>query len=256
MTTGARPYRFLEDKDSTRAEREYYERLEAYFAASPGTALEKIKNFAKYVPRQTLAKFLCRCELFKRVLHVQGSIVECGVLFGGGLMSFAQLSAILEPVNHQRRIIGFDTFGGFPGLHEADRAGRSAHLAPGGMGVDAFEDLGEAIALFDANRTVGHIPKVHLVRGDVRETVPRYLKDNPHTVVSLLYLDMDIYEPTKVALEHFLPRIPKGGIVAFDELNSENWPGETTAVLETVGLSRLRIERFPFDSFVSYAVIE
>ena len=60
--------------------------------------------------------------------------------------------------------------------------------------------------------------------------------------MSLLYLDMDIYEPTKVALEQFLPRIPKGGIVVFDELNSRNWPGETQAVLDGVGISKLRIE--------------
>ena len=67
---------------------------------------------------------------------------------------------------------------------------------------------------------------------------------------------MDIYEPTKVALEHFVPRMPKGGIIIFDELNSKDWIAETKAVLDTIGIHKLKIERFSFDSHISYAVIE
>lgn len=256
MTSENTGYRFREEKDATPQERSYQEELERYFATSVGSNVEKLRNFTKYSTRQSLTQFISRYEIFKRVLHVQGSIVECGVLFGGGLMAFAQLSAILEPVNNQRKVIGFDTFSGFPDLHEADRVGLSAHLRPSGFAVDTFDDLKEAVRLFDANRFLGHIPKVKLIRGDARETIPRYLEENPHTIVSLLYLDFDIYEPTKVALEHFLPRIPRGGIVVFDELNAENWPGETAAVLEMVEISKLRLERFPFDSYVSFAVVD
>lgn len=75
-------------------------------------------------------------------------------------------------------------------------------------------------------------------------------------VVSLLYLDVDLFEPTKVAIEHLVPRMPKGAIVAFDELNADMWPRETLALLETIGVKNLRIQRFPFDTFVSFAVIE
>src|SRR5436190_19899110 len=91
---------------------QYREALDSYFEQSPGSSIEKLENFAKYVPRQNLARFLARYELFQIIQNVQGSIVECGVLFGGGLMAFANLSAILEPYNFQRRIIGFDTFTG------------------------------------------------------------------------------------------------------------------------------------------------
>src|SRR5262245_40486861 len=65
------------------------EALESYFNESPGSATEKLENFAKYVPRQNLGRFLARYEIFKLIKDIQGSIVECGVLFGGGLMSFA-----------------------------------------------------------------------------------------------------------------------------------------------------------------------
>jgi len=75
-----------------------------------------------------------------------------------------------------------------------------------GLSIDAYEDLKRSIALFDQNRFLNHISKVELVKGDVRETIPSYLNENPHTVVSLLYMDFDVYEPTKIALEYFLPR--------------------------------------------------
>ena len=94
-----------------------------------------------------------------------------------------------------------------------------------------------------------------MVKGDFEVTAPQYLKDHPHLVISLLYLDFDIYRPTKVALEHFLPRVPKGGIVAFDELNEEAFPGETTAVLEAFDLNKLRVRRFDFEPRMSYAII-
>jgi hypothetical protein len=70
-----------------------------------------------------------------------------------------------------------------------------------------------------------------------------------------LYLDVDLYEPTKILLENFLPRMPKGAVIVFDELNAKMFPGETKAVDEVIGLRNLKIERFSFDSYVSYAVL-
>ena len=88
------------------------------------------------------------------------------------------------------------------------------------------------------------------------ETLPQYLEENPHLVVSLLHLDMDLYEPTKIMLQHLLPRIPKGGIIAFDELNQDAWQGETIAVMEEIGIPNLRLKRCSFGTTLSYAVIE
>ena len=102
---------------------------------------------------------------------------------------------------------------------------------------------------------LNHIQKVKLIKGDIKNTLHRYLKQSPHTVVSLLWLDFDIYEPTVVAIKQLIPRIPKGGIIAFDELNHEVWPGETTAVMEEIGLNNLKLERFSFGGTVSYAII-
>jgi hypothetical protein len=234
--------------------------LEEYFQQSQGSSTEKLENFGKYVPRQSLARYMARYEMFKLVRGIQGSIVECGVLFGGGLLSFAKLSAILEPYNFQRRIIGFDTFTGFPDINDADVAGlperKSAHLKQHGFAAEhAYADILRAIEIFDMNRLLNHFPKVAVVKGDFNVTAEEYLRDHPHLVVSLLYLDFDIYAPTKKALEIFLPRMPKGAVLAFDELNEEAFPGETLAALEMLNLNQWKIRRFEFEPRISYAVV-
>jgi hypothetical protein len=71
-----------------------------------------------------------------------------------------------------------------------------------------------------------------------------------------LYLDFDIYRPTLAALKHFVPRMPKGAVIAFDELNLKDWRGESIAVLETLKLREYRIERCSFGSVMSFAQIE
>ncbi len=230
--------------------------MEEYFSRSMGTNMDKLRNFAKFVPRQALSQFLAKYELFQQVLNVHGHIIECGVFLGGGLMTWAQLSAIYEPVNHVRRIVGFDTFTGFPEIGEKDRGRNPSYAVEGGLSTNAYEDLQEAIRLYDLNRPVGHIPRVELVVGDATQTIPEYVQNNPHLVVAMLYLDFDLFEPTRVAIETFLPRMPKGAVLAFDELDQAAWPGETLAVLETVGLRNIRIRRFPYTPQLSYAVLE
>lgn len=244
-------------KSQSPADLSQFNRLAALFENDPTPTIEKIEAFPKFVSRQAMAKFLTKYEIFKQILEVNGSIVECGVLHGAGTLAWAKLSSIFEPANHLRKVIGFDTFGGFPSVAEQDTATGTFHaLEKGGLTGSTDEIIAEAVAVYDLNRPIAHIPKVELVKGDIAVTAPKYLAENPHLVVSLLYLDFDLYEPTKIAIETFLPRMPKGAIVVFDELNAKIFPGETQAVVDTIGLNKLRIRRFPFDSYVSYAVIE
>ena len=253
--TGSSPYRFNQSTRSE-SERNYLSDLERCAAASPFTMVEKLMNFPMYVPRQNLTNFVIKYEIFKQALNVHGSIVECGISFGGGLMTFAQLSAILEPTNHQRHIIGFDTFSGFAAMRSEDDKSKSPDAHAGGLAVDSRAEIERCIELYDANRFVGHLPKVELVGGDATRTIPEYVSNNPHLLVSLLYLDFDVYEPTKIALQHFLPLMPKGAVIAFDELNLRDWPGETVATLQVLDINKLPLRRFPFGSTISYALVE
>jgi len=240
----------------TETEQEVGKALESVFVNCPDSIESKLENFPKYARRQPLKRFLALYEIFKKVLPVKGSIVECGVFRGFSLMSWAKLSTILEPENLTRRIYGIDSFGaGFPSVSDVDRSGEGV-ARPGDFEASNYDELLELVRLYDKDRFLGHIPKVELVRGDATKTIPEFIKQHPHLVVSLLYLDFDLYEPTKVALEHFLPRMPRGAVLAFDELDNPIWPGETQALMDTLPMNRLKLQRLDWDPYIGFAVIE
>ncbi len=242
-------------KFRTEAEQQVGKNVAGIFQACPDPVEIRLENFPKYVRRQHLKRFLALYEIFKLVLPVKGSIVECGVFRGFGVMSWAKLSTMLEPENLTRRIYGFDSFEGFPDSGPQDE---NPIAAPekGALRANSHQELQELIVEYDRDRFLGHIDKVHLIAGDATRTIPEFVAAHPHLVVSLLFLDFDLYEPTKVALEHFLPRMPKGAVVAFDELDNPMWPGETQAALDSGCLQRLRIQRLEWDPYIGYAVME
>jgi hypothetical protein len=127
--------------------------------------------------------------------------------------------------------------------------------------VGAFEtassiqsELENLAGIHNSNRPIGHIPKIELVAGDACQTIPEYAAKNPHLLISLLYLDFDLYAPTKAALDVLYPHVVKGGVIAFDELNCAEFAGETTALKEALDLRQVELKRFPMDPYVSYFV--
>lgn len=238
----------------TSAEQKTVKNVGRIFQACPDPIETKLANFPKYVRRQDLKRFLAMYEIFKLALSVKGSVVECGVNRGFSLMTWAQLSTILEPENLTRRIYGFDTFEGFPAVNEKD-ANPVASPKVGGLFANSYDELQALITEYDRNRSIGHMQKVFLIRGDAIQTIPKFLVEHRHLVVSLLFLDFDLYEPTKVAIEQFLPRMPKGALIVFDELDNPVWPGETLALLGSLGINRLELRRLDWDPYISYAIV-
>ena len=220
-----------------------------------------IKNFAKYARRQDLARFLARYELFKKIINVKGSIVECGVHEGSGVFSWAKLSSNLEPYSIHRKIIGFDTFEGFPDIDKKDLNPEieNEKLKKGGFSesYDVFSECNDLVAEYDANRFLNQFDKIRLVKGDALSTIPEFVSDNKYLTISLLFLDFDLYAPTKTALQYLAPLVVKGGIIAFDEVNNENWPGESEALKEFFGnnLNQIELKKFYFDPNISYFIV-
>lgn len=210
-------------------------------------------NFAVYANRQDINRFLALHELFQLQLSVKGSIVECGVFTGSSLFSFAHFSGIYEPANFHREIVGFDTFDGFPFWSTEDEfdSARGTFKPT----FDSYLELSEASKAFQKNHYLEGKEKLRLIKGDVMQTIPEFLNRNRHFICSLLYLDLDLYEPTKIALQSFLPRMPKGAVLVFDEIHNPHWPGETQALLDTVGINNLEIKNFPFNPIISYAIL-
>ena len=201
-----------------------------------------------FMRRQRFTDYLTRIKLFEKIKNVKGSIVECGVYKGGSLMLYYHLSSVLEPYASNRKIYGFDTFQGFRSISEKDDKSLNEEI----FSEADYQIINKAIEVQDLNRAASHISKCKLIRGNAVETIPEFKKQHPELIIALLYLDFDIYEPTKVALEQFLPLVPKGGIVAFDELNVRKFMGETKAVKEILNLNEVKLEKFSFDPWPSY----
>ncbi|MHC8387924.1 TylF/MycF/NovP-related O-methyltransferase [Pseudomonas sp. MDT2-39-1] len=185
----------------------------------------------------------------KKVAEVPGAIIECGVYKGNALMLYMHLSMILEPYAINRSIVGFDTFEGFQSIDKKED--------PADVNETMFSDTDQSLIqdMIDANdllRPVNRIPRCELVKGDIVKTVPEWVKTRPDLVVAMLILDTDLYESTKVALETFLPYMPKGAIVVLDEVAYRNFPGETKALREVLDLNKIELKRLPFDSCVGY----
>lgn len=202
-----------------------------------------------FANRITVTAALSRMELFKMIHDVPGAIIECGVYKGNSLMLYMHLSMILEPYAINRSIIGFDTFSGFASI--------DAEEDPKDINESMFSDTDESLIqdMIDANdlvRPVNRIPRCEIIKGDIMETVPAFPKTRPDLVVAMLILDTDLYSSTKVALETFLPYMPKGAIVVLDEVAYRNFPGETTALREVLDLNKVELKRLPFDSSVGY----
>ena len=216
------------------------------------TAEEVANTPFLYMDRRGFAGALAKVKLYDLVSNVQGSIVECGVHKGNGLMLWSHLVSTLYPCGFNRKVIGFDTFSGFTGLTEKDSPG----INEGDLDDVDYDHLAEWVEFQQKNNFIPHVPRISLVRGDAQNTIVQYFLDNPHTIVSLLYMDFDIYKPTKIALETIIPHMPKGAVIAFDQLNQEKWHGETVALKEVCKLNNLSLKSFEFEPHISYAILE
>lgn len=228
---------------------------EKAFAAKRSDVLSRVdSNYVAGAPfvfadRVTVTAALSRIELFKKVQDVPGAIIECGVYRANSLMLYMHLSTILEPYAINRSIIGFDTFEGFTGI--------DAQHDPEDINPSMFSDTDQLVveSMIEANdlvRPVNRIPRCELVKGDIVKTVPEFVKTRPDLVVAMLILDTDLYASTKVALETFLPYMPKGAVVVLDEVAYRNFPGETVALREVLDLNKVELKRLPFDSCTGY----
>jgi hypothetical protein len=204
------------------------------------------KNLGLYQPKETVATTLAMNDIYRRILPVPGVIMEFGTLWGRRLALLVALREIYEPYDYTRRIIGFDTFSGFPDPHRND--GSYVEIRPGSMSVSPnyASHLEQVLNVHEMESCHAHIQRFEVKRGDVRQTVPEYLTSNPETIVSLAYFDLDLYEPTLACLEAIRHRLIPGSILAFDELVHRNFPGETVAFLESLGVRAKSVEKLPY----------
>jgi hypothetical protein len=226
------------------------------FRACPIPENEFLTNLGLFLNRQTLSRILFMHELYKRIIDVHGIVVEFGVRWGQNVCLFESFRGMYEPYNYNRKVVGFDTFAGFSSVHPNDHPSDVVSVGAYAVSKDYEEYLQKILSYHEEESPLSHIRKYELVKGDVGVTVARYLEDNPETIIALAYFDLDLYEPTKVCLEAIRGHLTRGSVLGFDELNSHDFPGETLALKEALGLDRLKISRSPLNPAPSYIVLE
>jgi hypothetical protein len=216
--------------------------------------LEVLDNLGLFLTRQTLSRINFIQHLYQLIVPVHGAIMEFGVRWGQNMALFSTLRGIHEPFNYNRKCIGFDTFEGFPSVSSQD--GALVQIGDYNVSENWQAELEGILQFHEQNSPVSHKRKFELVKGDASLMLPAYLREHPETIVALAYFDFDIYQPTKDCLEAILPHLTKGSVLAFDELNCPEFPGETIALREVLGLSRHAIRRDPNNPLTSYLIIE
>lgn len=208
------------------------EKLHALIQKRAGDRDHIVNSIGLYMRRVLMARMFARYELFNMVRDLPGSIVELGVFKGESLLMWGKLVDTLLINDRACQVIGFDNFAGFPEFHPKDGKGSDHNgMVPGGWSSkNYYEDLIELIDVFNHDRPAGHKPRIELIPGDIRATVPVYAQENPGIRIKLLHLDCDMYEPTLAGLEAFYPKVVKGGIVILDEYGLAEFAGENAAL--------------------------
>ncbi len=217
---------------------------------------QMVTNLPLFMRSSVVAKFLYINELYQKIIKTPGVVMEFGVWWGQNIALFENLRAVYEPYNYTRRVIGFDTFAGYASISEKD--GTSDLVSDGAYSVtgDYLDYLHRLLDYHQGENTMAHLKKYELVKGDATETITQYLQQHPETIIALAYFDMQLYEPTKKCLEAIRPHLTRGSVLALDELNCVEFPGETVALKEVFGLDRYKIVRSDFLPDRSYIIVD
>lgn len=203
---------------------------------------------------KVLGKLIARTLLVEKTKHIPGDIVEVGVFKGSGLLTWLKLKKILFP-NSMKKVIGFDFFdtkGLVDSLSGVDKL-RMKEL----FNDRKFKHKKEAEKIIgEMIQNAGFTPADYeLVPGDVIKTTYDFVTKRPGFKISLLYLDLDIEEPTYAALDALWNRVSRGGIVVFDEYAYHQW-SESIAVDRFFADKKVQIKILDYPCPTAYVTKE
>ena len=198
------------------------------------TLLAELNNFIPLVAgkaHSSLDAMANTAELAAKAItdKIPGDFVECGV-FGGVHCALMAKAIMLSQRQESRRVHLFDSFQGIPeaGPKDAEWPGigarpgvdKSGRLRSTGVSVCSRRQVEEHMAAWgiDPRLLVYH-------EGWFQETlaeIARRREDfgaafSDPTEIAILRLDGDLYESTKVCLEHLYPNLVRGGLCIVDD---------------------------------------
>lgn len=195
-----------------------YERQKLSEQYGPRELWSVIDQWPLYCGIANLGRAMTIADLVRSTLDVPGHLAEAGSWRGSTIMLMAKLLRVYDP--HGCKVVHcFESFEGLQTFQAKDGASDSMRGTYRGS-YEEFVDLIELYELTD---------EIVIHKGLIQDTVPPLVERNQALMFSLVYLDNDLYEPTKLVLDAFHSRLSVGGLFVFDEWNYEIWPGETLA---------------------------
>jgi len=189
-------------------------------------------------------------EIYKKISHLEGDIIECGVFKGVSLIRLLTFRDFDEQ-SKIKKIYGFDIFGSFPKPtkdkehQKRDSMFAKLHDKNIGLGIN-FKKLNNSLK-------IKGFKNYHLVKGDVTKTIDEFIKRRKNLKISLLHLDLDIYTPTKHTLEALYKFIVKNGIILIDDYS--HIKGATLAIDEFMTKhKKLKIQKISLKSRPSFII--
>lgn len=218
---------------------------------NPQELYDAFNSFILSSDRKVFNKLIARTLLYNEVKDLPGDIVECGVFKGTGLYSFLKLKQLYNP-NSVKKVIGFDFFNTDDLLNsinnEMDRETMSALF----NGRDFKHEKNYDTFLHEQILTHGFLDTdFQLVQGDVSLTTKNFSQNNPGFKISLLYLDLDLEEPTYNTLNNLWDNVVKGGIIVFDEYGYHKW-SESKGVDRFIEEKKLEIKTLNYYAPTAY----
>ncbi len=243
---------------TSKNEKQNRDKLIKLFKQWPSSDELKMRNLGLFQNRINLMRVLFMDEIYQKTINVTGDIMEFGCRWGQNLSLFLNFRGIYEPYNMQKKIIGFDTFSGFPSISKHEKKGNKKLAKLGAYSTSSNYEkyLNKILDYHSSESPASHFKRHELVVGDASKTIKKYLKSNQQTLISLAYFDMDIYRPTKDCLKAIKPFLTKGSIIGFDEPNSKDFPGETIAIKEIFGKINFKLYQSKFSAGSGYLIIE
>ena len=182
---------------------------------------------------------LCHYDLYNKTIGLNGDIVECGVAQGDTIIFLRNLQ---KEKKDNRLILALDSFEGFPKGTEKDADWFNALEKPKPRllkyNVEYVKNRLIKFGLFDED-----LKSIKFIKG----FIPKTFKDYDFREVSLLNIDLDLYQPTKDVLNFFWPLMQEGGIMICDEYDFkkdlERWPGPKIAIDEFCSEKNIDLQR-------------
>jgi SAM-dependent methyltransferase len=201
--------------------------LFAYLKDYPATDAETERSLGLFLRSSLLARIFAIRELYEQIVMLPGVVLDLGTWRGQTAVVCENLRAILEPLHFNRRIVCFDTFEGYIGFSEKDKATPLHQDGTYRVEEDYAELLRRLLVLHEKNNAMGHNHGKHkVIKGDCRETLPKFFQDNSHEVVAIAFFDVNSFDPTLRAFEVVYDRVVPGGVMAFWQLTRDKIPAE------------------------------